>query len=241
MSLRRFLAPNGCPDVQALAAYADRQLVGAERHQIERHLSSCDVCADQVAFLVHSAVVAESPVPDAQMATALRMGQPQTKQRIPSWGLAGACALALLVVLSAGLQYARRDKTERDATQVAALETTSHSHPNEASPVDKAPFPELRGSEAVQSPFVFPAPDQQVDVTNLVFRWKAVVGAETYDIELLADDGAYMWGGTVSTLSIALPKSVRLEQGRTYFIKLSIHLADGSIDHTRAIGFVAGE
>ena len=227
-----------CPDEQALAAYADRQLIGAERHSIERHISNCNTCAGQVAFLVRTSEEPESQIPDELLASAMRMGRPQPKQSKPNWKLAGAGVFVLIVAIFLSSEYPKHEKFSRPAPP--APNSVAKNHPNSDPLGTPVQSPELRGTEVSTSPFLLPVPNQTVDATNLVFRWKEFAGADAYEIELLTDDGSYVWGQKLSSASVALPKSVHLAKGETYFVKLSIHHANGSIEQTRAVGFIAG-
>jgi len=241
-SVRRLLTSNVCPDEQALAAYSDRQLIGTERHAIEHHLSNCDACAGQVAFLVKTADVVQYQVPEDLMVSAVRMGKPQPKRKAPSWRLAGASALVLIVAISIAVEYPKHQTSTRPDPVVSAPNTVAESHPEENTPGPPIASPELRGSgvDSSASPFLFPVPNQTVDVKSVVFLWKKFDGAELYEIELLTDDGSYIWGQKVSAASVALPKSVHLVKGQSYFVKLKIHTQHGSVEQPRALRFIAG-
>jgi len=238
-SLRELLTGAACPNEQALAAYADHQLIGTERHAVEHHLSTCDPCTAQVAFLVRSNAMDADPVPDVLVAKALRFGRQQSSRTAASWSMVGAGAFVLFIGISLAVQHSNRGRSEKAATEVATLTPPSQHHSDKATSETDTRHPELRGSEPIQSPFLFPTPNQQVDSANLDFRWKEFAGAESYEIELLSDDGTYLWGKKVSTPTASLPKSIHLIKGRTYFLKLSIHDTHGSIEQTKAIGFVA--
>jgi hypothetical protein len=235
-SIRSLIVSSSCPDTQEIAAYADGQLVGTEKHIIERHVASCNRCAEQIAFLVRSNASAEQAVPDALMAMAMRIGRPPAPRRVPNWRLAGASALVLIIAVIVTGHYVRPDKP----TKVAELSRSSESHPNPSSPPTQTYHPELRGSEISQSPFLFPVASQTVDTTNLVFRWKTFPDADSYEIELLTDNGSFVWGEKVITPSVALPGTVHLVKGQTYFIKLSVHEKHGLTEKPKAIAFIAG-
>ena len=239
-SLRRLLIPDSCPNEQALAAYADRQLVGAERHGIEHHISNCDMCAGQVAFLIRTSEDVGSQTPDELLASAMRMGRSLPKQSRLNWRLGTAGAFVLIVAIFLFSKYPRHGGSSKPGPAVPAFNTVANSHQNGNSIGTSVQPPELRGSEVSTSPFLFPVPNETVDAANLVFRWKGFAGAGVYEIELLTDDGNYVWGQKVNSPSVALPKTVHLSKGATYFVKLSIHHANGSVEQAKAVGFIAG-
>jgi hypothetical protein len=239
-SLIKLLMTDPCPDEQALAAYADRQLIGAERHAIEHHISKCDICAGQIAFLVRTSEELESQIPDELLASAMCIGNALPKQSKPNWTLAVAGAFVVTIAMFLSFLYPRHEKSPKPEPEVSAQSTLAENHQNGNPLGPRVQPPDLRGVEVTTSPFLFPAPNQTVDGTILVFRWKEFAGADVYEIELLTDDGNFVWGQKVSYSSAALPRSVHLAKGGTYFVKLSIHHANGFVEQTKAVAFIAG-
>jgi hypothetical protein len=235
-SVRKWLGHTSCPTEQQLAAYADRQLIGEERHTVEHHLADCHVCAEQVAFLTRSASADDSAVPPELLNKAVAFGRPAASRQIPSWAPAAAGATAVILLLLSAIQLPRH----RNVTAVLDP-SIGPSSISDTKPVinDSGAAVQLRGNEDKQAPFIYPVAGQKVGTDHLVFRWTPSEQAESYEIELLTETGTLLWNSRVSSANAALPSSIRFLAGRTYYIKLSIHQKDGAIQHTRAIGFVA--
>jgi hypothetical protein len=241
-SVRRLFYSSDCPDEQRLAEYADRQLIGDERHAVERHLATCDKCVEQVAFLVSAAPEQRELVPDEVLHKAFALGKTPSTGTFATWRLARASALALLVVAALSWQLIEH----RGVSKGTASETTSSKQPalvaqNQASTTIAVPdHNEVRGSARSESLLLSPLPGTVVDPATLVFRWKPVTYARFYEVELVSDDGSVIWQQRAQSSPISLPPSVHLMRGGTYFVRLRVHDVRGSMEQTRAVWFTAG-
>ena len=235
--VRAVFSTSGCPAQQELAAYADHQLIGPPRHTIERHLVSCDTCVQQVAFLVRTAPQSES-VPAELMNKAFALAKQEVQYAYPIWKLAlsGAFAVILLSIVSWRLieHKGGHPNFATEAPPPAQIGVVAHN-------VTPAPKSQemFRGNDSVESPFLFPSPNQRVDATKLVFRWKPVRRANLYDIEVVTDDGSVIWAEKVKASFAALPSDIHLAKEASYFVRLRVHTVYGSVEVTKAIGFIA--
>jgi hypothetical protein len=236
-SIRKWLGARPCPTEQLLAAYADRQLIGEERHTVEHHLADCPRCAEQVAFLARGVPSADSEVPPRFLKQALAFGRPRPSRQIPSWALIGSAATAALLLIFSTMQHSRH--REVAATPVPTIAPLSATQPRTGIN-DAGSAVQLRGSEDRQPSFIYPVAGQKNVTTPIIVRWSPSDQAESYEVELLSDSGTLLWSTRVSSLQAALPRNVHLSVGRTYYLRLSIHQKSGSTQRTKAIRFVAG-
>jgi len=233
---RRFFGRSDCPSQQELAGYADRQLIGLQRHAVERHLSSCDACVQQVAFLVRTAQMDGEPVPPELMRSAVALPKQGITQSYPIWKLAVSGAFAILLLGVVGWKVFQHRPEANRATENALSSQTVAVAGNHATPLPHDTL--ARGNESSESPFLFPSPKQRVDAANLIFRWSPVHGARLYEIQLVTDDGSPVWTENVKSSQAALPSRIHLAKGATYFVRLRIHTARGSVDVTKAVEFI---
>jgi hypothetical protein len=235
-SVWRSLGVRSCPTDQQLAGYADRHLIGEERHEIEHHLADCPACARQLAFLVRSSSVVASEVPPMLLSKASGFGRSAALRHVPSWALVAAGTTGAILLLVTAIQHSRQ-------REIAAISSPSSVPSSPAQSKggfdDDASAMQFRGSQDERSPIVYPAAGQRVGANHLIFRWSATDRTESYEIELLTDSGTLIWSTHVSSLQVALPPSIHLLPSRTYYLKLNIHHKNGTIQHTKAVGFVA--
>jgi anti-sigma factor RsiW len=97
------------------------------------------------------------------------------------------------------------------------------SRPNQ--PVPEGPV--VRGGEHTATAVVPVAP-AAVATLPLSFVWHAVPSATSYRLSLTSADGALLWSAATSDTSIALPDSVSLAAGGTYYYYVDALLADGT-------------
>ena len=240
-SVRKLFHPADCPDEQQLAAYADRQLIGDERHAVERHLAKCDTCAEQVGFLVSAVPGQLEPVPDELLRKAVALGKREGKGAFASWKPIGVGAFALLLLV-AGLSWqlienrsVRNGAFSKGSTPEQPPVVAQNHLSNPKSSPDRD---EVRGSGDAESRFLSPLPGSVVAPASLVFRWKPVTDAQFYEVELVSDDGSVIWEQRAQSASVPLPTSVHLVKGKTYFVRLRVHSVRGSVEQTRALGFI---
>jgi hypothetical protein len=233
-SVRAVFSTSDCPAQQELAAYADQQLIGPRRHSIERHLVSCDTCVQQVAYLVRTAQQGE-PVPVDLINKAFALAKQDIHYGYPIWKLALSGAFAILLLVAVSWRFIEHKGAPTSETP-APTQTAVVAHNVTPAPNSHEVF---RGNDTVESPFLFPSPNQRVDARKLVFRWKPVRRANLYDIEVVTDDGSVIWAERVKASSAALPSDIHLVKEASYFVRLRIHMVYGSVEATKAVGFIA--
>ncbi len=98
-----------------------------------------------------------------------------------------------------------------------------------ALPGRDAPPSSLRTVPTGDSPLgiVAPAPSAEVAPESLVFVWRSAGPAASYTFTLQEDDGRVVWTSTLTDTSAAVPDSVRLAPGRTWFWLVDALLPDG--------------
>jgi hypothetical protein len=236
-SVRAVFSPGDCPSQQEIAAYADHRLIGPQRHAIEHHLVGCNTCVQQVAFLIRT-TQQEAPVPAELMNKAFAVAKQEVRQVYPVWKLAMSAAflILLLTVVSWRLIKHKRAPNNFATETPAPAQTAVVAHNVTPAPKDQEVF---RGNDSVESPFLFPSPNQRVDASKLVFRWKPVRRANLYDIEVVTDDGSVIWAERVTASSAALPSEIHLVKEASYFVRLRIHMVYGSVEVTKAVAFIA--
>src|SRR5215471_13821291 len=88
-----------CPDEHQLAAYVDQQLIGGERERVESHLVKCDLCLQQVGFLVKQCPVSAPSAPSSLVQLAKELQTAARANAFFGWKLVSVAAgIAVLVV-----------------------------------------------------------------------------------------------------------------------------------------------
>src|SRR5215467_11626215 len=130
----------GCPTEQVLAEYADGNLAGGDRQAVERHLSRCDLCLNQVSFLVKTPVAPPETVPVEliRRAQALPVRRPR-KFSLPRQWAAAAAVLVLCIATTIALKPGRNaavnslphsDRAAESAPSVPAIAASGSSEEN---------------------------------------------------------------------------------------------------------------
>lgn len=88
---------------------------------------------------------------------------------------------------------------------------------------------DLRSSPAGDSPLGIVAPESSAEVApeSLRFVWRSAGPAASYTFTLQEDDGRMVWTSTTTDTSAAVPDSVKLTPGRTWFWLVDALLPDG--------------
>lgn len=225
-----------CPDESQLAAYVDGRLEAPEREKIKAHLTDCNFCLDQVAFLarLEKAELPEN-VPASVLSRARELaGPPSRVALVPAWGrVAAAAAVACLaVVVTVSI---RRAHVTSPSGATASVETPSGAQPAASSP--SAETGVVRGQTQTALTVVFPASDSVVPRKDLQLRWNAVSGALNYDVSLMTADGNLVWEQRADRNSLAVPAGVKLEAGHKYYLMVRADLPEGKTVDSKAVAF----
>jgi hypothetical protein len=236
MSFRR----GRCPSEQTIAAYADQRLIASERYVIERHLSNCDRCLQQVGFLARTDA-AWHDVPAALLQTALnrtsRQNTPGGRFLTP-WIPAFAAALFVFAIFLSWSFLGERPLSNLPDPQVIARQTpvpTANQKP------PHAPQNLVRGpQENTASPLLSPLPKQRIAAANLEFRWQSQPQVTFYELRLASDSGEVVWEGRAdaAVTSIRPPARIHLQVLRTYYAWLRVHLVSGAVQQFAPVEFV---
>jgi hypothetical protein len=228
-----------CPDEHDLAAYADQQLIGAERERVESHLSKCDSCLQQVAFLVRHAQGAAS-VPARFLARARQLEISAQRNRPLTWQWAGAVAAIALVAVSAALWRGARLKhpVDRPVHVAEAQRPQAAGIPGDPNPETET---SVRGaSPGVSLPIVLsPRAGATVPASDFIIRWQPLAGSVAYEVRVVTADGTLVWRKRVLETSVR-PPAQTLQPGRKYFVWVRALLPDGETQLSTSVSFIGG-
>jgi hypothetical protein len=236
MSFRR----GRCPSEQTIAAYADRQLIASERYAIEKHLSNCDRCLQQVGFLARTDA-AWHDVPVALLQTALNRTSRQIapgSSFLTPWIPAFAAALIVFAIFLS--RSFRGEGPQSNLPDPQLIARQAPVPPGNQKP-PHAPQNLVRGpQENTTSPLLSPLPRQRIAAANLEFRWQSQPQVTFYELRLASDSGEVVWEGRAdaAATSIRPPARIHLQAGRTYYAWLRVHLASGAVQQFAAVEFV---
>lgn len=239
-SLRRLLGIKNCPSEQELAAYAEKQLMGAERNMVEKHLAWCDACMHQVSFLIKGGSIVPEEVPAEILRAALTVGAGGAGRDSGGWRWAavGASAAVLLTISIAGFWHRTpvADRPDSAATTITELRhTETIPSLNEERTSDES---KLRGTaELSESVVVAPKPGESLRLGEIEFRWKPAKDARFYELQVMSEAGDVIWQERTTAVELKLPASVALGKGNSYYVWLRVHTARGPVEQTKAIRF----
>lgn len=228
-----------CPDEHELAAYADQQLIGAERERVESHLSKCDSCLQQVAFLVRHAQGAVS-VPARFLARARQFESAAPRGRPVLWQWAGVAAVVAVVAVSAALWRGAQlnHPVDRPVRVAAAQRPQAAAIPGNPNPETET---SVRGaSPGVSLPVVLsPRPGATVPASDFIIRWQPLAGSVAYEVRVVTAEGTLVWRKRVLETSVR-PPARTLQPGRKYFVWVRALLSDGETQLSTAVSFIGG-
>jgi hypothetical protein len=254
-----------CPDSADLAAYADQQLSGNSKEMTEKHLSSCDSCLAQVAFLAKSSDWTDPALVPAHMlsgARSLVSRKPPANVWEWRWTVATAALACLVFAIILGIAWQlRRSNKSADPALIAETQPTQSVVPFPASPTPvesptafksstpepissprqiKSPSPAVRRATqlGVAAPSVlFPTERATVSSAELVFRWSAINDAESYEVTLMTDAGDVVFTDHSTQTELKLPGHLTLTSGGKYFVQVTANMPQGNTIKSSVVGF----
>jgi hypothetical protein len=229
-----------CPTEQQLAAYADQQMIGAERHVIEKHLAYCDKCLQQVGFLVRESASIPYPVPEDLVRRAIALGNPSPAKGAPSWRLIAVPAAGVAVAV---LAWSFLLHTSTPSTRQGGFLQSSpiaKSAELRALTPETAPVTVRGEAGGADARILWPHAGEMVKAREIVFRWRPDPSARFYEAQVASEDGDVLWETECHGTSIKLPDSVPLVKGKTYYFRLRVHIVNGSVERSKPIDFVVG-
>lgn len=242
-SIKRLIQVKRCPNEQQLTAYAEQQLVGVERSTVEQHLSSCDACLRQVAFLMRVESIPTRHAPPDLVQAAIKSSARNTPKILSSWQWLVPATATVAAVAFTLLGIHRRTQTPTIPEPSKSL--TAALNPAIAKPQANTGGPtegnQLRGTqEPSDLVLLSPIPDERVNASQLEFRWNAKDGAAFYEVEILSETGDVVWKQRTVASLLKVPPSIRLEKDKSYYVWVRSHTVHGQVEQSKAVRFTIG-
>jgi hypothetical protein len=238
-----------CPDEARLAAYFERRLPAPQQQEVEAHVSSCEHCLAQVAFLLE---VQDAELPAVPRALLQRVRQPVSSRTrfsgmVWRWSPAVAALAGVVVVASIFVwrdqpapgvppdRVAQREPAPEPAAAAPAPQVTVESNAG-------SPRREARGQAPLPlEPRVLePKPSATVNAANLELRWVGVPQALFYEVLITNPSGQPIWSSKVEQEQVRVPAEARLQPG-PYFVWVRAHLPEGKVTRGQAVTFTVRE
>jgi Putative zinc-finger len=253
-----------CPDDLQLAAYADGAVDDARRQRLEKHLSDCPTCLDEVSFLMRAGEwpAAENAPPWLVTKAETLVLQPSRKSFAFDWRWATATVAASLAILFLIL-FAVRFRTPNPRPDLAGAEapptntsiginSTPTPEPRnnnliaQSSPISKPAkpnpeqsAPEIRKSENANGApnLLSPRDGSLIKRTALTFRWQPVPDAAFYEVSIMTASGDVIVSRQTETQSVDLMDDLPLQTGAKYFVSVRAHMRDNRTIRSSIVSF----
>ena len=252
-----------CPGDLQLAAYVDGKIDGATRQSLQRHLSDCRRCLDEVSFLVRAEEWPSAENAPGWLVTRAEelSASPQKKSFVFNWRWATATAavsFAVILFVVFAVRFPTLKPTP-DRASVPAPEPTpsvtpqlpalseprnpavvAQSSPAVKSPVEKRePVPLTRNARAAGGLPNLLSPREGSSVRRDVFvcRWQKVPDAAFYEISIMSASGDVLVSRQTETESLDLAGDLPLQTGAKYFMSVRAHLRDGRTIRSTVVSF----
>lgn len=233
-----FHSEGSCPGEHLLAAYADQQLLGDERHEVEKHLVGCDKCLHLLASLVKGQGAAIERTPEDLLRAARRLGaSPPPRTLGWRWLPVPLVALIAVVAFTTWRVHLTSEATVPQSTSAPSQVAKSSPPPAPNAATDDR---EVRGNANAALTIVSPKPGEQVSAGAVQFRWEPQPEAEYYDVQVMTEGGDLVWEARENSAVTALPRSVHLVSGQSYFLLVRAHVRHGVITESAPVQFRAG-
>jgi len=238
-----------CPDEARLAAYFERRLPAPQQQEVEAHVSSCEHCLAQVAFLLE---VQDAELPEVPRALLERARQPASSRKTFSgmvwrWSPAAAALAGVVVVASIlvwrdqpapGVQpdhIAQREPAPERAAAAPAPQVTAESKVGSPAQVvrGQAPLP-------LEPRVLEPKPGATVNAADFELRWAEVPQVLFYEALITNPSGQLIWSSKVEQARVHVPAEARLRPG-SYFVWVRAHLPEGKVIRSQAVTFTVRE
>jgi len=213
---------------------------GGLRHLIERHLAHCDQCLRQVGFLAREGSQSAEAVPGELLSKAIALGKLRSRQTVLPWQWTTVATAGVGAVLAVLLWFPRSERpTPTIDDHAGSRQSPVVAQSTESSlPKAGADAEMVRGNAvATDSKILSPLPGQTVDPRELTIHWQSSAGALFYELQVLSDSGDILWETRSHSTSAKLPNGVHLAKGKTYYVRLRIHTASGSIEQSKPVDF----
>jgi hypothetical protein len=185
-------APEGCPEVDTLAQYAEGVLGDRRRAALDVHVAECDRCRSLLAGLARADLVTAGAVAGAPDATASRL----------RWWVVGIAAAATLVVGVVLAQRPRRSEpTGTEARLLAVAARLRVERPDllaDFRPLDARELAAGGAEDVQRGGIVRMAPSGATVETRPSFEWADVDGAASYVVSALDAEGTRAFSEVVT-------------------------------------------
>jgi hypothetical protein len=245
-----------CPSDNQLAAYVVDQLEAKQRAALESHAADCAACMSALAFLAQSA---EWPVSDEIPPALLYKAKNIVNKSSPTvwpqrWALASAIAgcVALVFLLIAlrfrseplptnpGADLVAQNQGAQIPTPTAApsveLPRPTPSAQTQKRGVRDVISPVVRGEQKSLRPFLLsPREGTVLKRGQMLFSWKAVPDAISYEVRIAQDDGSLVSADKTNGTKL-IRNADNLKAGK-YFVTIFAHLPDGRTEKSDMVSF----
>jgi len=238
-----------CPDEAQLAAYFERRLPAPEQQEVEAHVSNCEHCLAQVAFLLE---VQDAELPEVPRSLLERARQPASSGKTFSgmvWRWSPAVAVLAGVVVVASIlvwrdrpapgaqpnRSAPREQASQRAASIPAPQVTEGSKTGSTAQVVRGQTP-----PSLEPKVLKPKLGARVNAENLELRWAGVPQALFYEVLVTNPSGELIWSGKVEQERVRMPAEARLRPG-SYFVWVRAHLPEGKVIRSQAVTFTVLE
>lgn len=255
-----------CPDETQLATYAAQGLSSAARNSIAAHITDCDFCLSQVAFLTQSADWANSVEVPAHLLSVARSLVARKSSRGIKWGWSWAATAAAVTCFAVlffiiVLQLRTRLPVPRPSEALVAQQTLPA--PVDSPPITVAPAPSrLETSQPAQTPkakftrapvvrskitsgllpkLISPGDGAVVRREDLEFRWESLSEAIFYDVRVMSVAGDLVFEGQTADNRLKPNSVAPLVPGTKYFVILRAHLRQGKAEKSGLVSFQLAE
>lgn len=255
-----------CPDEIQLAAYVAQRLSSSARNSIEAHLTDCDFCLSQVAFLTQSADWADSVDVPANLLFGARNLVARKPSRGTNWGwrwaatTAAVACFALLFVLVA-LQLRRQQSVSPPGGPLVAQQTSPEliasprrtvasppSHPEAAQPAQtpkakstQTPMVRSKTTGELLPKLISPRNGAVVRREDLEFRWEPVSEAIFYEVRVMSAEGDLVFQEQTEHTRLRPGSIALLVPGTKYFVVARAHLRQGKAAKSSLVSFRLAE
>jgi hypothetical protein len=241
-SERQIFGWGSCPDEMDLAEFAEGHLSEEARRAFERHLSACEACREQVAFLLRTQdepVATEAPPALIRQAEELAAHRPA---EAPGWRWQwGTAALAAAVLLVVVLTHLPSPGPAPDAPlpRPPQAESQRPATPRvERAPATEAPQDVRKGASAATAPaMIAPREGLRLPGEDILLRWRGVPGSVFYEVKVTTFEGSVVWSARTEQTELRAPAKAFPATGGKFFAWVQAHLPNGKTLASKVVGF----
>lgn len=237
-----------CPDEARLAAYFERRLEGPQQDEVEAHVSNCEHCLAQVAFLLETQDAELPAVPAALLERVRRPASELWSWPPLVWKWSPAVAAVAGVAVIASVLMMRETPVPQVASEAAVARQQAREPVAPAQPpvttetTANPPVRETRSPtrSSAEPRMLEPSPGATLDAANMELRWAGIPKALFYDVRITDPSGQLVWSSKVEGERVQVPADAGLKPG-AYYVWVRAHLPEGKLVRTQAVSFTVRE